>query len=41
VPERGRVLTNCDEVELRYGDGQPKRIGPDRDAFPHLPTRRW
>jgi beta-galactosidase len=31
------VLTNCDEVELRYGDGRPKRIGPDRDAFPHLP----
>jgi beta-galactosidase len=24
-------------VELRYGDGRPKRIGPDRDAFPHLP----
>lgn len=31
------VLTNCDEVELRYGDHAPKRIGPDRDRFPHLP----
>jgi beta-galactosidase len=31
------VLTNCDEVELRYGGNPPKRIGPDREAFPHLP----
>jgi beta-galactosidase len=31
------VLTNCDEVELRYGDNRPKRIGPDRERFPHLP----
>ena len=31
------VLTNCDEVELRYGDHPGKRIGPDRDAYPHLP----
>ncbi len=31
------VLTNCDEVELRYGDYPPKRVGPDREAFPHLP----
>ena len=31
------VLTNCDEVELRYGNNPPKRIGPDREAFPHLP----
>ena len=31
------ILTNCDEVELTYGDGQPKRIGPDREQFPHLP----
>ena len=30
------VLTNCDEVELRYGS-LTKRIGPDRETFPHLP----
>ncbi|MDE1996883.1 MAG: glycoside hydrolase family 2 protein, partial [Rhizobiaceae bacterium] len=30
------VLTNCDEVELRYGS-LVKRIGPDRENFPHLP----
>ena len=31
------ILTNCDEVELRYGDKPPKRVGPDRERFPHLP----
>ena len=31
------VLTNCDEIELRYGSYPAKRIGPDREAFPHLP----
>ncbi len=31
------ILTNCDEVELRYGSHPPKRVGPDRDRFPHLP----
>ena len=31
------ILTNCDEVELRYGDHVVKRAGPDRDNFPHLP----
>jgi beta-galactosidase len=31
------ILTNCDEVELRYGSHPGKRIGPDREAFPHLP----
>ena len=31
------VLTNCDEIELRYGDHAPKRVGPDRENFPHLP----
>ncbi|WFU12487.1 glycoside hydrolase family 2 TIM barrel-domain containing protein (plasmid) [Rhizobium sp. CB3090] len=30
------VLTNCDEIELRYGS-IVKRIGPDRENFPHLP----
>jgi beta-galactosidase len=31
------ILTNCDEIELRYGNYPSKRIGPDREAFPHLP----
>jgi len=31
------VLTNCDEVELRYGSNPGKHIGPDRESFPHLP----
>jgi beta-galactosidase len=30
------VLTNCDEVEIQYGT-MTKRVGPDREAFPHLP----
>ncbi|WP_375598459.1 glycoside hydrolase family 2 TIM barrel-domain containing protein [Devosia sp. Naph2] len=31
------ILTNCDEVELAYGNNAPKRFTPDREAFPHLP----
>ena len=31
------VLTNCEEVELRYGDRLVKRLGPDRRSFPNLP----
>jgi len=31
------ILTNCDAVELRYGDNAPKRVSPDRERFPHLP----
>ena len=31
------VLTNCDEVEIRYGADIVKRVGPDRERFPHLP----
>jgi beta-galactosidase len=31
------VLTNCDEIELTYGNHPPKRVKPDREAFPHLP----
>jgi beta-galactosidase len=31
------VLTNCDAVELRYGNNPPKRLTPDRERFPHLP----
>ncbi len=31
------VLTNCDEVEIAYGGAAPRRIKPDREAFPNLP----
>ncbi len=31
------ILTNCDEVEIRYGSHIVKRIGPDRETYPHLP----
>ncbi|HZY50692.1 MAG TPA: glycoside hydrolase family 2 protein, partial [Devosia sp.] len=31
------VLTNCDEIEIAYGDNVRKRFGPDREAFPNLP----
>ncbi len=31
------MLTNCDEVEFAYGDSLVKRVGPDRENFPHLP----
>jgi beta-galactosidase len=31
------ILTNCEEVELAYGDAAPKRVRPDREAYPHLP----
>lgn len=31
------VLTNCDAVELAYGDYPPKRVAADRASFPHLP----
>lgn len=31
------VLTNCDEVEFSYGPHLRKRVGPDRETYPHLP----
>lgn len=31
------ILTNCDEVEIQYGDSVIKRAGPDRETYPHLP----
>ncbi len=31
------VLTNCDEVTLRYGANPPRRFTPNRERFPHLP----
>lgn len=30
------VLTNCDYVELKFGDFMAKRAEPDREAYPHL-----
>ncbi|MDB5523672.1 MAG: lacZ [Rhizobium sp.] len=30
------ILTNCDYVELKYGEFEPKRVYPDRDTYPHL-----
>lgn len=31
------VLSNVDEIEVRYGDFPPVRVEPDREAYPHLP----
>lgn len=31
------VLTNCDYVDVAFGDLKPQRVHPDRDSFPHLP----
>ncbi|MEO5806705.1 glycoside hydrolase family 2 TIM barrel-domain containing protein [Devosia sp.] len=31
------VLTNCDEIELRYGNQPAKVIKPDTERFPNLP----
>jgi beta-galactosidase len=31
------VLTNCDAVDLQYGDNAPIRVAPDRVAYPNLP----
>lgn len=31
------ILTNCDELELTYGNFPPKRVKPDRENYPHLP----
>lgn len=31
------ILTNCDELELTYGEYPPKRVKPDRETYPHLP----
>lgn len=31
------ILTNCDEIEIQYGDSVVKRAGPDRENYPHLP----
>ncbi|MDQ0457767.1 glycoside hydrolase family 2 protein [Rhizobium paknamense] len=31
------ILTNCDYVEVKFGDLPPKRIDPDRQNYPHLP----
>ena len=31
------VLTNCDYVEVKFGEWPAKRIYPDRENYPHLP----
>ena len=31
------ILTNCDEVELRFANGASKRFPPARERFAHLP----
>jgi beta-galactosidase len=31
------ILTNCDYVEIKFGDFEPKRVEPDRETYPHLP----
>jgi beta-galactosidase len=31
------ILTNCDYVEVKFGEWPAKRIEPDRDTYPHLP----
>jgi beta-galactosidase len=30
------ILTNCDYVEIKFGEFAAKRINPDRDNYPHL-----
>jgi len=30
------ILTNCDYIELKFGEFDAKRIEPDRDTYPHL-----
>jgi beta-galactosidase len=31
------ILTNCDYVEIQFGEFAPKRVNPDRENYPHLP----
>ncbi|CAN7623951.1 glycoside hydrolase family 2 protein [Rhizobium sp. LjRoot254] len=31
------ILTNCDYVEVQFGDFPPKRVDPDRETYKHLP----
>jgi beta-galactosidase len=31
------ILTNCDYVEVKFGDFPPKRVDPDRETYRHLP----
>ncbi|KQS75252.1 beta-D-galactosidase [Rhizobium sp. Leaf384] len=30
------ILTNCDYLEITFGDFAPKRVEPDRETYPHL-----
>ena len=31
------ILTNCDYVDMQFGDGAPIRVYPERERFAHLP----
>lgn len=31
------ILTNCEEIEIAFGDQPPRRFAPDREKFPNLP----
>lgn len=31
------ILTNCDEIEFKFGDYPVKRLKPSTEQFPHLP----
>lgn len=31
------ILTNCDYVDVKFGEWPAKRIYPDRETYPHLP----
>lgn len=31
------VLTNCDYIDVRFGEWPAKRVHPDRETYPHLP----
>ncbi len=31
------ILTNCDYIEVKFGEWPAKRVYPDRENYPHLP----
>ncbi len=31
------ILTNCDYVDVKFGEWPAKRVYPDRETYPHLP----
>jgi beta-galactosidase len=30
------ILTNCDYIEIKFGEFEPKRVNPDRETYPNL-----